>query len=367
MSPHQPPPLLRPLIVTGLGAAVLVGGCTLPFGATGVTVSSETQTDSLKASIGVIKENVKALNGSAQSGLKSVSAFSAANGAASSYRTQGDVTENGNTLVWSDATKQLTGFVGPEVNLAFDFTGKGKSHRTAKVSIQNTPDGTTGSLLLDVDAEAWSTPTQAPRYEIWYNSLPSGKITAASVQIALVPQGKSEQALDVTFGASKFEEFEVPTIQVPGLSSYALLAATAKQRIPTEISWKGFLPKIAFDQKLTLKKGGSDLVTLTWSGAMTLETPKHGKQDWIVNVSGDGTLAKPLSNEVTFLFENTTQKFKYTGKMTPKTETMAVLTGTFVSTVDDKQLATLSFDPSAGDTAPTITYADGTTERLALE
>jgi|GEM_PF-6850553 len=356
-------PLLKALVVSGLGAAVLAGGCTIPVG--GASVSHLSQTESLKESLATLKENVRSLGQSADSGLKSVNALKSV----SAFQTMGTTTGDGYTLTWGD-DKQISRFHGADMDLSFAFSGQASNRRKAAVTMAKMPDGTTGSVTLEIDASSWNTPlsTAEDAYEIWYNRLPDGTIQEASLKIALKPQGKASEALDVTIGASNFQEFEmaVPDFPEDDWSDAYRILATTTQRIPTEIVWKGSMPKMTFDQKVTIQKGGSDQVSVTWSGPMSLETATHGRQDWTVHVSARGGTTQPVPEVVEVTLENTTQRFKLTGKLLPQNEAQATFNGQFVSTVDQQVLATVKFDPSQGDKAPLITYADGSSERLNL-
>lgn len=356
-------PWLKALVISGLGAAVLAGGCTLPVG--GANVSSLSQTESLKESIATLKETARTLGQSADSGLKSVNALKSV----SAFQTLGTTTHDGYTLSWGD-DKQVSRFHGPDMDLSFAFSGQAGTRRQATVTMAKMPDGTTGALTLEIDAASWNMPLSSGSepYEIWYNRLPDGAIHEASLKIAMKPQGKASEAVDVTVGAKNFQDFEfpIPNVDEDDWNDAYRILATATQRIPTEIFWKGSVPKMTFDQKITIQKGGSDQVTVTWSGPMSLETPKHGVQDWNVHVSAHGGSTQPVPDLVEVSFENVTQKFKLTGKLLPKESTYVSFSGQVVSTVDQQVLATVSFDASRGDKAPTITYADGSSERLSL-
>lgn len=356
-------PLLKTLVVAGLGAAVLAGGCTIPIGGAGV--SSMSQTESLKESIATLKENARSLGQSADSGLKSVNALKSV----SAFQTMGTTTGGDYTLTWGD-DKQLSRFYGPDMDLSFAFEGFPGTRRKATVTMAKMPDGTTGSVRLEIDAASWNTPfsmSDEP-YEIAYNRLPDGAIHEASLRVAMMPQGKASEAVDVTVTASNFQEFEfpVPSIDEDDWGDAYRILATQIQRIPTTIAWQGSVPRMTFDQKITIQKAGSDQVSVTWSGPMTLETPKHGRQDWTVHVSAHGGTSQPAPDVVEVTLENVTQRYKLTGKLLPTNETQSTFNGQVVSTVDQQVLATITFDSRQGEKAPTITYADGTSERLSL-
>ncbi len=361
MKPLTKPPLLQILVLSGLGAAVLAGGCSIPLGGTGV--SSQSQTESLKESLSSLKDTVKALGQTADSGLKTVSAFNAAH----AYRILGTATRGDYTLTYDD-DRQISRMVGPATDLSFAFTGRGQARRQATISLAQLPDGTTGSVTLEVAAPSWNKPLSmgGEPYEFAFNQQPDGDIDEASLHLALKPQGKASEALDVTVGAKHFQPFEYPMGELYDETDAYRLLATQVQRIPTEIFWKGSLPRMTFDQKVTIQKGGSDLITVTWSGPISLETPKHGRQDWQVHVSAQGGIAKPVPDVVTVALTNTTQQFTFNGKLLPVDERHTSFNGQFVSTLDQRQLASVSFDSRKGEKAPTITYADGSSELLGL-
>jgi hypothetical protein len=361
MKPLTKSPLLQVLVVSGLGVAVLSGGCSIPLGGTGV--SSQSQTESLKESLSSLKDTVKALGQTADSGLKTVSAFNSAN----SYRLLGTTTRGDYTLTWGE-DRQISRMVGPDTDLSFAFSGRGQARRQATISLAKLPDGTTGSVTLEVAAPSWNKPLSmgGEPYEFAFNQQPDGDIDEASLRLALKPQGKASEALDVTVGAKNFQAFEFPRVEVFDETEAYRILATHVPQIPTEIFWKGTLPRMTFDQKVTIQKGGSDLITVTWSGPMSLETPKYGRQDWLVHVSAQGGVDKPLPDVVTVSLTNTTQKFTFDGKLLPIDKQHFSFNGQFVSTLDKRQLASVSFDSREGDKAPRITYADGSSELLGL-
>lgn len=353
MTPPFKKPLTRTLIVTGLAASVLVAGCTLPFGI--ANVSKETQTASIKESISSIKGTIKSLSESADS-LRTVSAATTNPGAfyriQSLYTVLGSQNNNGLTVNWDDTSKQLTSITGTDTQATFSFSGQGANRRLAKATLNQSPDGTTGSGEIEVEATTWNDSgagAEAPQF--WYNQSPANNtVTYLRAKVDLTPKGRNDQKVAITAGAENFQTFDMPGMTAP---------------VPTHLYAKGSIPKLAFDQTVDIKKAGSTQVEVTWNGTMAIDTEKNGRQDWTINVNAKGDSSASNASKIDFVLENTSQKFKLTGSALPKTNGVLV-TGKFTSTDGGHELATLSFD-STSDSAPVIKYADGTADYLRLD
>ena len=347
-------PVAQALIVSGLAVSVAIAGCTIPLG--GASVSKETQTASIKESVSALKGSIKSLAETTDS-LRSVSAVTTNPAAvyrlSSLYRVLGSSESNGLTVNWNDSTGQLTSITGPDTHATFSFSGAGSKRRTAQATLLKSPDGTTGSGELEVEASTWnasSNSSEGPQF--WYNEMPlSTSVSYFRAKIALTPKGKAADKVELTAGAENFQTFDLPGMSTP---------------VPTRVYAKGFIPKLQFDHAVDLKKAGSTQLQLTWNGQMAIDTEKNGRQDWKVLVTGTGDSNSPTASKIDFTLENTSQKFKLNGTALPKNDGGMRVTGKFTSTEGGHELATLSFDP-ATDTAPVITYADGSTDMLRLD
>lgn len=402
---------LRPVALSLTLALVPIGllGCPALQGPnksnTTGAITPATQSQSLKTNIAALKSNIRelvatgmSLNLTGQQAGSSMKTQSLDRGIQAMLHTlaAGTFSMYGATWTWG-ADDQIASLVSPSSAMTFAFTGKGEPRRTATINVSKLPDGTYGSGQLDITSSLWvdypsfvapptvtaPSPTPSGNYyspapistdsysyynpsptpiptphplasvQIWYNQFPGmGGLQNASGKLEIVPQGEASKRIDLQAGASGFESFTLGSSTI---------------RIPTHCYLRGTLPKVALDQALDIRRAGSTQYEATLTGTITLASVA-GPQLWNENVIFSYDTSNVLATQMAFTYENVAQKYKLVGTAKPATDqygtTGTVVEGRFISTLDNTQLATLSFDSRKG-VAPIITYADGTTEAFS--
>ncbi|MGE5708524.1 MAG: hypothetical protein ACM3YO_09340, partial [Bacteroidota bacterium] len=271
-----------------------------------------------------------------------------------------------NGITWNDTTKQLESIVTAGTTLTFAFTGQNLNKRGFTVNLTQSPDGTIGTAGIEVEADKWVSNTaegeEAPPYEVWFNQHPAddANLSLFSAKASITPQGDVTKKVEGEASMDTLADFSFRETDENGVSS------VVARKLPTHLTCKATLNGLALDQNVTIQKGGTAQLLGNAKGSLTLTPQGQSKQTWTsdVQLQIDDTTVENSSGKVTFTFANTTMQYTLTGTVEPKGE-KAVLNARFLDK-NGAQLATLTFDPTAGDTAPTVTYADGTKETIAL-
>ncbi|MBI6545374.1 MAG: hypothetical protein HY692_01185 [Cyanobacteria bacterium NC_groundwater_1444_Ag_S-0.65um_54_12] len=396
----------RSLLFVTLAGTVFLGGCFIPLplpgtksdsGSTksGISVSFDSQTTSIKSTLGTLQVNFDTLQGVFTSLAMPLAQVSPAASTAmkQGYRILGSITSYGMTVAWDDITRQITRISGNGAELAFGFSGKGENKRSATVDLQASPDKTTGSATLEVNATAWNPVANVnpDNPQFWYNEFPAtDSVVSLDASLKLLPKGQSDQEVKLTVGASNFqiptglfkgslgcgsdddynqEEKQAGTQYEPTEDDEdnSGPCTSSASKIPFHLTFSGSIPRFGFDQTLDLRETGASTGEVTLSGSFSAETEKNGKQDWKGSIILTADSKDRNAGLVTFAYENTTQKFKLTGTVKPKGNgsSGAIVEGSFVTADGSKELATLSFD-SDKNKYPIIKYADGSTQEIKL-
>lgn len=232
------------------------------------------------------------------------------------------------------------------------------------MNLTQSPDGTIGTAGIEVEADKWvSSPSEeAPLYEFWYNQHPAddANLSLFSAKASITPQGDVTKKVEGEASMDTLADFSFRETDENGVSS------VVARKLPTHLTCKATLNGLALDQNVTIQKGGTAQLLGNAKGSLTLTPQGQSKQTWTsdVQLQIDDTTVENSTGKVTFTFANTTMQYTLAGTVEPKGE-KAVLNARFLDK-NGAQLATLTFDPTAGDTAPTVTYADGTKETIAL-
>lgn len=353
------------LILTA-SSLFLLSGC--PDTNPGSTVTQGAQTDSIKKTVTSLKTDIQNVKGSITglaSSLQTILVSLSSPAHLNAYRTLAvtSITNNGTTIAWDDTTGQLTTISDANNEFTFGFSGKDQPARTATFAITKSADNTTGTCSLAVTGTWSNTATESetpPPFEIWYNQMPEmASITAASGKITLVPQGLQANKMEVEAGADTLANLDiaVATNSENPINPFA-------DKIFTHYTLKGYVPKLAFDNSLTLRKGGTSLIEITYGGSFTTEI--EGKtENWTLSATMTTDLSKEDQNgQIAYSIENTSNGYKLAGSVNAQGKT-ATFYGKFTSNTSNTELANITFD-STKDTCPLITYADGTSEKLVF-
>lgn len=326
-------------------------------GASAVPITPATQTQAIKAAASILQADIGQLQASLVT-LTPLSSLtqSAALKQSAAYRTQGSQTASSSntTITWDDTTKQLTGWTATDSAGTIALTGGGSNARSATVTLTKSPDGTTGSAALAIDAATWSTFVSATDsanvpFQIAYNQLPDlNSLNSVSASVTAVPKGIVAEQVSLSIAGSAFDQIPI---------------ATSSLRLPTHYDVSLSVPKVAFKQALDIKKAGATQLALTLAGTVTLKSTKTGTQNWNTSLSTTVDSSTNQPAPVAFSFEDTSMKFKLVGTVQSVASNSATVNGQFVTSDGQTTLGTLSFDSTKGPN-PVITFADGTTLTL---
>jgi hypothetical protein len=315
--------LLSALLVTSCVAAPNAGG-PVAYQLKVQKVSTMTRTFSLSQNqaLGKVAESLRALTAAFQSAF-------AANPKAG-YALLGLVQAGQNQITFDDASKEISGIVGPDANVAFKSTRNDRT-RTLDATVLGSKDGTTGSVFLELTGD-WITLPQNTAYKFLGGDIPV-VVDELKARVDAKPQGREDLAVHLEGSFDEAKKFPGQAFQVPTHWQLALNVPKAR------LTW---------DSRAELALGKS---TLKGSGTIAATTDQ-GEETFEYDVAfseRDKNLAINLTNVAAKV------RFELAGNVGQPLKAAKI-----VSTEDGKQIGTMEQDPTRPGIL-VIKLEDGTT------
>jgi hypothetical protein len=291
----------------------------------------------------------------------------------SSYRiaTLQSSSSGGVTTSWDDVTGQLDTVAATDSTLKFSFAGQNSTHRNATLRLTAFGDGSTGYVSVDADSANWISfqsllASASVPFQVWYDQYPDlNTLNSVALGFGLVPKGDQTQRMDLSFGASSFDLFNI---------------GTASVRLPTHYFLKTTVPRLALDQTLDIKRGGSTQYQVVLHGSVYF-ADVLGEQTWNETITVLLDTAHPYQSTITVQMQDPGNQLQLAGTATfldlsqatgsvgatgsvvasgsvPATGSAVIVSGAFTSLDGQTSLATLNWD-SRSNTLPAIVFADG--------